>query len=342
MLLLKSITQGLQDYPIQTSAINAAAPCDYPLNVKNLFPYWTTLGPEGEDPGSELTLLDLVKEYYKWLYCNTGSLTPYFGFFELEKLKNANNTTETDLLKLFTKMYIPSLDLDVVSDVLSDIELKTILNSVKNKLYGKKGTEASFKYLISLIFNGITPNDIYITYPKKYLMILNGGSNSQISGTASGYRGILNFSILRDNILWNEYTYIINVGGSGSSIGALTYERVIKPILHPAGLNDLYQERTDIFNSANENFELRLFEIPKIGNYFGYTTQSNGNFTDVCAFSTYGVKQHVFPNWDRVISGKNPTNFGSINIEDMFNLEPIPDGNGDLIFPNDAREQQIC
>lgn len=344
MLLLNKITKGSETNNTENVSLVPSPTCDYPLNIKNLFPYWTTLAPTGGDPNTDITLLDLIKEYYKWLYCNTDSITPLFGFFELEKLKDLNNSNQRFILERFIKMYIPSLDYDTFGGDASIPKLKTLLNSIKNKLYGKKGTEASFKYLISLVF-GVSADDIYITYPKKYLMVLNSGSNYNIPGTEFGYKGLLNFSVIRNNSLWNEYTYIINVSGTGSRISSNAYETQIKSIIHPTGLNDLYQEQIDIFNEANETYDRRVTEIPKIGNYFDYNVENTTSTPNICAYIAYGFKQYVFPNWDKEIATKYPSgvSFGLINIGDMYFLDPKDfDVDGNPIFPNDARQSQPC
>ena len=79
--------------------------CQYPLDIKTLFPYWVNAQKKPTDPPSLVTLLE---EYYKWLYCNTKTdITPYFGFFELDKLKNFNNISQKFIIERFIKTYLP-------------------------------------------------------------------------------------------------------------------------------------------------------------------------------------------------------------------------------------------
>jgi len=343
MLLLRKKSIQSQENTLVNTLTEST--CSYPLKIETLFPYWLTDSKKDTDPP---TLIDLIKQYYKWLYCKTtADITPNFGFFEIDKIKNLNNLDE-NLIEIFIKTYIPSLNPSILQTSfnpggeISQQEIKTLLNSVKNKLYGKKGTEASFKYLISLIFN-IDPKDIYITYPKKYLMVLNGGSNSSLPGIDTTRKGILNFSILSDDYVWNDYSYVINITGTGDAISGNRYENIIKPLLHPSGLNDLYQEQKIIFNPLNENFDIRVYEVPLIKNYLGYKLTDSSTYPGICNFSTYG-KQYVFPDWDRQINTyTRPFTFADIKISDFLVLEPTQkDENDEYIFPNDARENTPC
>lgn len=331
MLLL--IANTTLPFELETTDVIAvpltAGNCVYPVNIETQFPYWTTI----KNSTSDINLIDLIKEYYNWLNCGSTTITPYFGFFELDKLKDINSQSQSFTLNSFIETFIPSLDKSTVGQDVSEQEVKTLLNSIKTKLYGKKGTEASFKYIIALVF-GVAQNDIYITHPKKYLMVLNGGANSQIAGIDRSLRGILNFSILKDNTIWNDYTYIINVSGINAPSEAERYQKVIRPLLHPAGLNGLYQERKDLFNPKNEDFGSLEYEIPLVKYYLEYTFNTNSTITNC----TWGWPQHVFPDWDKdiyVYDSQLPApgvTFGGINIRDFLRLEPLPGGT----FPNEA------
>jgi hypothetical protein len=180
----------------------------------------------------------------------------------------------------------------------------------------------------------VAQSDVWITYPKKYLMVLNGGTTKEVPGIDIGLRGILNFSVLPDVTYWNNFSYIINVSGIGSSISSTRYEKVLKPFLHPVGTNDNYQERPEIFNKQNENFDLRIGEVPVIGNYLDYTFQSISD-TYACS-KPQGYIQFVFPSWDKQIKRYTGTvNFARINIQDFLFLEP-DDPEADNAFPNDS------
>jgi hypothetical protein len=99
-------------------------------------------------------------------------------------------------------------------------------------------------------------------------------------------------------------------------------------------MNDNYQERPDIFNRQNENFDLRIGEIPVIGNYLEYTFVSQTD-TYPCS-KPQGYIQYVFPSWDKQIKLYAGTvNFGRINIQDFLFLEPV-DPEADGAFPNDS------
>jgi len=322
MLLVKLINQTEQQSLVpEVQEVATPKQFNYPLDPQELFPYWIQTAKVENQPN----LIDLVKYYYEWLYNNTGNITPYFGFFELDKLKDHNKNTQKTILDYFINTYLPSLDKSLIGTQITTEQVKSIINSVKVKLNNRKGTESSFKYLISLFFN-LQQSDIYITYPKKYLMVLNGGINSEIAGADPNLRGKLNFSILQDNTIWNDYTYIINIENIAAPSSGQIYENVLKPLLHPAGFNDRYQERKDIFNRNNENFDQRVSEIPYVKNYTTYTLNDTSSVYE-CG-DVY--VQHVFPSWAQSISDGVP--FGSINIGTFLELRPKIEGN----FPNDS------
>lgn len=311
-----------------------AKSCEYPLNIKHQFPYWTQIKPTGY---TGPILSELVEEYYKWLTCGTKqNITPLFGFFELENIKKIE-TLPDDLFLLHAKMYIPSLPEDALQNDVSIEELKTLLRAIHKKLYSIKGSEYSFKYLISLLFN-ITPDDIYTVYPKKYLMVLNQGLNSNVAGSKpQPSYGRLNYSIIPDSTIWNEYSYIVNLRNSGDSISRERLEKLIKPILHPVGLKGFYQESKVLFSSIREIVTTAIWETPKIQNYFYFTLFSTeANSPDSCFGCTLSpnAPTYKFPSWSLKIS--DPTfypagvSFGSINIKDFWDLYPSVEG----VFPN--------
>ena len=150
------------------AAASLQSGCNYPLNIQNQFPVWSKI----KDDETQPNLPDIVSEYYNWLTCATKSnITPEYGFFELENLKNINNLSK-DFLILHSEIYIPSLPPDALNADVSQEELKNLLNGIYTKLYSYKGSEKSFKYLISHFFN-LNSNNVYIIHPKKYLMVLN-------------------------------------------------------------------------------------------------------------------------------------------------------------------------
>lgn len=309
--------------------------CEYPLKISDHFPIWANKKPEGQTGPN---LVELVTEYYNWIACATKqNITPIFGFFELEKFKKINELPD-DLFFLYAKLYIPSIPNDALQNDVSIQELKTLLNGIRKKLYSIKGSEFSFKYLISLFFT-VTPDDIYIVYPKKYLMVLNGGVNSELSGIQKlPTIGRLNYSIIKDSNYWNEYSYIVNIKNEGDSISKERLQTLIRPMLHPLGLKDFYQESKVLFSQISETFKSSIYETPKIINYFAYSIlSSENNLPDPCE-GCLDLPQvpntYKFPTWSLAISDKikypNGVTFGSINIEDFWELYPSVDG----VFPN--------
>jgi len=308
--------------------------CEYPYEIKAQFPHWANKKPVGQTGPN---LIEMVQEYYNWLACSTKqNITPIFGFFELENLKKIDDLPD-DLFFLYSKIFIPSLSDSALKNDVSTKELKTLLNGLYKKLYSIKGSEFSFKYLISLFFS-VTPDDIYIVNPKKYLMVLNAGVSSEISlFSPLATSGRLNYSILRDSTYWNEYSYIVNIKNEGDTISKDRLQTLIRPMLHPLGFKDYYQESKVIFNQIREIFSSSIYETPKIRNYFYYTLNSTeANSPDRCegCADSPPIPTYKFPTWSFAIS--DPTkypigvSFGSINIKDFWELYPSVEGN----FPN--------
>ena len=168
LLLLKNKIASSNEQII--SSFVKAASIEYPIKIENIFPYWTNIKKDITQPN----LIDLIKEYYNWLYSDTtnprsgAAVNSNFGFFELHKIKDWNNYTTDFNFQSVLNLYLPDLDKSLIGTEITKEEVKEILNGIKIKLYDKKGTEQSFKYLISLVF-GIDQNNVWITYPKKYL-----------------------------------------------------------------------------------------------------------------------------------------------------------------------------
>lgn len=309
--------------------------CNYPLSIANQFPTWVSYNKTTSEPN----LVDLIQEYYNWLTCGTKqNLTPTFGFFELESLSKTKDLPK-QLLSLYSEIYVPSLPKDALNGDVSETELRSLINAIYNKLYVKKGSEYSFKYLIALFF-GVQTGDVSIIYPKRYLMTLNAGSNNQNnSNIPFDTVGRLNYSILRDSTIWNEYVYIINVKNSGDSIDRTRFEKLIRPMLHPVGLKDYYQEQKEILSGLVETYTVITKEIPKINNYYFYNlfSQTDLDCYGGCTYSAPdNVATYAFPSW----STKIPmgVSFGSININDFWELEPRVEDD----FPNNDRNCTVC
>jgi hypothetical protein len=147
---------------------------------------------------------------------------------------------------------------------------------------------------------------------------------TQLSGSK------LNFSVMNDGDVWQEYSYVIN----SSDLSQEEYDGVVRPLTHPAGLKDIFNYRTDIFNNDYDAASvITIYEITKIKNYTGYTmgsTQTIGN-TFGC-ISGLTAPNYVFPTWDVVISGYPAgVTFGKILVSDFFKLRP----NSGYTFPNE-------
>ncbi len=135
--------EAIQEEPIikSTNTFAALAPesvsiydsgCSYPLDIKNQFPLWSIYKTSPNEPD----LSDLVQSYYNWLTCGTKSdISPNFGFFELEKLKQVDILPK-DLLYLYSELFIPSLPKDALDGDVSEQELYEVrqrqtLNQIK-------------------------------------------------------------------------------------------------------------------------------------------------------------------------------------------------------------------
>jgi hypothetical protein len=312
--------------------------CEYPQNIKNLFPRWIRLSNNNNS-----VLISLTEQYYNWLACNCNDITDV-NFFSLEDLTDLENIPD-ELLKNVAASYLNAIpEASITDGVIGPTGLRNLISNVKTNLYAKKGTEESVKLIITKAF-GIDPSTVSISYPKRYLFRLNGGNfdwmrdnlgstgiyapngspaYTQLSGSK------LNFSVMNDGDVWQEYSYVIN----SSDLSQEEYDGVVRPLTHPAGLKDIFNYRTDIFNNDYDAASvITIYEITKIKNYTGYTmgsTQTIGN-TFGC-ISGLTAPNYVFPTWDVVISGYPAgVTFGKILVSDFFKLRP----NSGYTFPNE-------
>ena len=301
--------------PLETS-------CNYPINVAELFPYWLQ-----KNSVNTVSLITLTESYYKWLSCNTQDINK-LSFFRLEDLTDTEQIP-ADYLKYLTNTYLNALPTQYINTTGNYIEgqvdeknIRKLLDNVKVNLYGRKGTDQSFKLVINELFD-IDPERISVSYPKKYLMRLNGGrfdwmSDEQNLELGEMTSSCLNFSVLYDaNDLWQDYSYVVNVSGLSTAY----YKNVVKPLVHPAGTVDFYQPTQDIFNNHNDGFETDKQEIPQIENYLGYTLGSTTSL-DVCSGGASSEPIYTFPYWDEEISAYPGISFGNINIADFLLLSP--------------------
>jgi len=309
--------------------------CSYPMNVADLFPFWLRQNVEGE---SKLILM--TKAYYNWLSCGMSSND--ISFFNLEDLIDIE-TTPDRLLKYHLYSYINSFPVDdiLTTDTpqgnIDPAAVRKLFDNVKINLYSKKGTEESIRFVLESLFN-ITPDRVSVSYPKRYIMRLNGGHydwmrddlqiRSTYSSNPNSYNpqlvgSFLNYSVLQDNELWQEYSYVLNITG----LSAGYYENAVKPLVHPAGTKDFYDAMHDVFNNTSDSTSNIFVEIPVIKNYANYNLFSfdSLNVCSGCSGSSDNPgPQFRFPTWDVDINTKYSVGvtFGAIKAVDFLRLSP--------------------
>jgi hypothetical protein len=309
--------------------------CTYPLNVRELFPYWLRASNDEQS-----VLLALTEQYYNWLTCdpttNSLSFLRLEDLFDLESLPiEATEHTLNTYLNAFPKQYIDNpVDRD---------QLLKLVDNVKVNLYAKKGTKDSFKLLINEFFN-VDPDLISVSYPKQYILRLNSGRYEWMRTNPLEEQDLigeeypeffknttgsfLNYSVMYDNDLWQDFSYVVNA--PAENISEIYFKQIIKPLVHPAGTKDFFQLRFDIFNNdVQDQIQIVEYENPTIQNYALYTIGSTATigYSFGCSGSYGGVTgqpSHVFPYWDEEIETYyiQGMSFGEINTGDFFNLSP--------------------
>ena len=260
--------------PLQQSIVAFFAPneqpttsCAYPMRVEELFPYWLRQNVQGSS-----NLLLMTKKYYDWLSC--GMSENSVSFLNLEDLIDIE-TIPDELLKHQLFSYVNSFPVENIKTAdnpngnVDPAGVRKLFDNVKINLYTKKGTEESFKLVLENLF-GIPANKVSISYPKRYVMRLNGGrfdwmrddnsksepyTNNKSSYNPQLVGSYLNHSILQDNNLWQEYSYVLNISG----LSADAYQSTVRPLVHPAGTKDFYNVRQDIYQHVDAVNELRVF-----------------------------------------------------------------------------------
>lgn len=343
--------------PLQQSVVAFFAPeeqpittCTYPMRVEELFPYWLRLNVQGSS-----NLLLMTKKYYDWLSC--GMTENSVSFLNLEDLIDIE-TIPDELLKYQLFSYVNSFPVENIKTAdnpdgnVDPAAVRKLFDNVKINLYTKKGTEESFKLVLENLFN-IPASKVSISYPKRYVMRLNAGRfdwmrddnavTEPYTNNKSGYNpqlvgSYLNHSILQDNNLWQEYSYVLNISGLSADV----YQSTVRPLVHPAGTKDFYNVRQDIFNNISDSTSVVKYEIPTIKNYAVYNVLDSE--TILCGFGCSGPTDNPgypfeFPSWDDEISAKYYTGmtFGMINIGDFIRLSSI-----DGIYPNDGKSCADC
>lgn len=311
--------------------------CTYPIKVEDMFPYWLRQTTNGV---SKLILM--TKAYYDWLSC--GMTGNDVSFLSLEDLIDVETIPDTLLAQqLFTYVNgFPSENInttDTPEGNIDPLRVRTLLDNVKVNLYTKKGTEESFKLVLESVF-GIKASNVSISYPKRYVLRLNGGrydwmrDDALLRGDYSANpaafnpqmtNSYLNHSVIQDGNLWQEYSYVLNVRG----LTAQQYENTVRPLVHPAGTKDFYDVNKDIFNNVYDNSYNVIFEVPVIKNYALYNLLDSE--TLLCVLGCSGGTDNPgypfqFPKWDADIFDKyyKGMTFGQINIVDFLKLSPAP------------------
>ena len=327
--------------PLKQSAIAFFSPteamppsCNYLLDVESLFPFWMVQSNKGKS-----NLIFMTKEYYNWLTCyNPGDVS----VLNLEKLIDINDIPD-NLLKYKIYEYINSFPVNKLQTSenptgnIDPLLVRRLFDNIKINLYSRKGTEESFKSILYDLY-GINADNISISYPKRYVLRLNGGrydwmrndtsSIGEYSSNPASFNpqlvgSYLNHSVIQNNDLWQDYSYVLNVIGLSAGL----YQDTVRPLVHPAGTKDFYDLNYDLFNNSNDNSNNVQYELPVIGNYAFYNLFSYESLSGCCGCSgissgTLPYPSHVFPNWDAEINAKyySGMTFGQIQIGDFIKL----------------------
>jgi hypothetical protein len=317
--------------------------CKYPLNIKELFPYWLRLNENGNS-----VLISLTQNYYDWISCNASDINT-LSFLKLEDLLDTETIPE-ELIQHLAYTYFNSLPTETITNnIVSPQKVKQIIDNIKINLYAKKGSEDSFRSLINDFF-GVDPDKITISYPKKYILRLNGGryewmQTTQPSETPKytelsefypeSTSSYLNYSVIQDNNLWQDFSYVLTTPG----VSLDAYTAAIKPVLHPAGTKDFFNIRFDIPNNPiNDNVTYTESEISVFRNYALYTLGSTGSIghTFGCSGSYGGVTGYPiykFPTWDEQISQYEAgISFADVIVGDFTTLTPL----SGYTYPNEG------
>jgi len=325
-VLTSSRSNAQSQFQALTPQTPLPSTCNYPLDIADIFPYWL----KRESYGISASLISFTKLYYDWLVCENSDVNAV-GFLNMESIKDPETMPDA-YVKHLSNTYLNSIPTSSINypgysdGAVDQSKIRSLIDNVKVNLYSRKGTNSSYKLVINELFD-VHTDSVIISYPKTFVMRLNGGiydwmTDGVTSSTddqnvfkpemTSSY---LNFSVLYDGNLWQDYSYVVNSSG----VSADAYNRVIRPLLHPAGTLDFFEIRQDIFNNHNDVFETEKQEIPQIENYLGYTL---GSTTSLAVCSVGITAQYTFPYWDKEISAYPGISFGSINIADFLLLSP--------------------
>jgi hypothetical protein len=336
--------------------IDNTAFCTAPDFIEAQIPLWIKQNYSNVE---ESYLISFLKGYYNWMYCgfkgSQSGLTPY----DIEMLFDIDQVPET-YLDYYVKTYAPFIELE--SKNLQRQNLRSFINNIKTKFFSSKGTKASYRYLLKVLFNLDLEK---ISYPKQGLLRLNGGkfifeaqsvnptplNTGYIEGTITNlpdninidsYRGAyaikapgLNNGIIQDNNFWQDYSYLLQT--SGNTTDAIYYSNTVLQGVHPGGTKVFFEEYVAlepidfgiIDDNTNDVVTLpTVGELPTIENYLPY--YANYNFTtagvtfcDCC--TAYCLGGHYPTYADPRWSDTIPDNttyFRDITIGDFIKLLP--------------------
>jgi hypothetical protein len=325
-VLTSSRSNAQSQFQALTPQTPLPSTCNYPLDISDIFPYWL----KKESYGISASLISFTKLYYNWLVCENSDVNTV-GFLNMESIKDPETMPDA-YVKHLSNTYLNSIPTSSINypgysdGAVDQSKIRSLIDNVKVNLYSRKGTDSSYKLVINELFD-VHTDSVVISYPKTFVMRLNGGmydwmtdgvtssTDTQTLFKPEMTSSYLNFSVLYDGNLWQDYSYVVNSSG----VSADAYNRVIRPLLHPAGTLDFFEIRQDIFNNHNDVFETDKHEIPQIENYLGYTLGSTTSLA-VCSGGTEPI--YTFPYWDKEISAYPGISFGNINIADFLLLSP--------------------
>lgn len=324
---------------------------EYPLIIKHQFPRW--LRENFDKEAAPSALIKLIQYYYEWL-TNIPETLNGIDVFYLDKNYDVDRTN-SQFLKHLSYSYINSFPKEQIiqndsGGFVTQDALRNFISNIKINLYEIKATAKSFLYVISSLLE-IDAKKIKITYPKEYVLRLNGGRFPWMSPYGEKGRGeysttenyypslggsILNRSIIHDNYFWQDYSYLLDTINEDN---AIKYEQVAVPLVHPAGMRYFFETGASFFQNITQVDQQTVYEIPIISNYGLYSILDNSSLEPCFGCAAEGTQPtYKFPSWSKEIStkitnGRYPlgVTFGSIYIGDFLQLT-VPTGQA---YPND-------
>ena len=257
------------------------------IDIRHLFPRWILQKSRSEFPDTHI--VKFTQAYYDWLYNFGGYKLSVdkehgIGLRELVDIK----TTPDEFLKHFTYSYVPGFPEEFVEVG----DTRKFIQNIKQSLYQKKGTEASFVYFFSSLF-GVNQTDVEFAYPKEKILRLNGGKfddwqvitdagqTGHYGGAGEDGAGIMHLGgsylngdfVIQDSYWYQEYSYLVkaNVDELDDQTGLPIYAELLKEVLHPAGMKGFWEKiESDYVPPGDFEGGFYFCESPKLDNYFPY------------------------------------------------------------------------